>query len=127
MDNQLRLDGMNSPLGDNTDDSVDIDKSILLGFHEEQGTKTTLNTAHELNSFLMSKNISFGIGPSDLIKRSGNTTGNPRPYDYHTNLEKDIRHNLASPDKYNLPNLFENNALKTDKRIVKNNPNARFT
>lgn len=58
---------------------------------------------------------------------SGSKSPIPRTYDYHKNLEKDIRFNLASPSKYKVPALLDENSMRIDKIGVKYNPHARFT
>lgn len=49
----------------------------------------------------------FSMGRSNILKMSGSNSSIPRVHDYHTNLEKDIRYNKASPAKYILPALFD--------------------
>ena len=48
-------------------------------------------------------------------------------HDYHTHLEKDTRFNLASPTKYKLPALFDENHSNIDKIGVKRNPHFKFS
>lgn len=70
---------------------------------------------------------SFSMGPSILLKSSGSKLSVPRTYDYHTNLEKDIRHNKASPARYKLPALCDEHHDRIDRIGVKYNPHFKFS
>jgi hypothetical protein len=70
--------------------------------------------------------MSYIMGQSNLLKMSGNTSSIPRVHDYHVNLEKDTRHNLASPTTYKLPALFDEFHDRNDRLGVKYNPHAVF-
>ena len=67
------------------------------------------------------------MGQSNLLKSSGSKSSIPRTYDYHFNLLKNTRHNEASPAKYKLPALYDENVMKIDRIGIKYRPHCVFS